>query len=134
MRKDSGTIDNYLFLLVSLLVAVIVSLALFTNMETLQKKIQINQIARQYILKMETVGYLEYADAEEMKNSLNDIGVTDISLTGTTMSQTGYGMDVVLEFTGNLHYKKISFPGLFSPETADETIPVHERRVSTAKN
>lgn len=134
MKKDSGRIDDCLFVMVSLLFVVIISLVLFTGTETLQQKIMINQIARQYILKMETEGCLQYADAEEMEKRLNEIGVTDVSFTGTTMSQTGYGMDIVLEFTGNLHCREISFTGLFSPEAADGTIPVHEKRVSTAKH
>ncbi len=133
-KKDSGQIGDYIILGIGILLFTLLIVVFFTNAETVQKKIDINQLSRQYILRMETVGYLTADDRAELTTRLNDIGVTEVSFSGTTLSQVGYGNDIVLEFTGNLHYREITLSSLFSPQASDGVISVHEKRFSTAKN
>lgn len=134
MKKDRGRLDDCLYMMVSLLLVFLVTMILFHNMDVLQKKIDINQLSRQYILKMETLGYLPPSDIAELAKKLQEIGVTEVSFAGTTTQQAGYGNDVILEYKGNLHYNVVRLPVLFSPDLQDGTIAVHEKRISTAKN
>lgn len=134
MKKDGGRIDKYITFMISLLLTAIITVILVLNMGLLQCKIDINQIARQYILRMETVGYLTADDRNEMVDKLTELGVTDISLAGTTTVPVEYGSDIHLKFTGNLHYEKIEIPELLSPVMSVDVIPIREERESTAKN
>lgn len=134
MKKDRGRVDDCLFMMLSLLITIMICILLFSNMELLQYKLQINQLARKYILEMETTGCLQPKERQELSESLAELGVTEISLAGTTMSPVGYGMEIVLEFSGSLHYKELGLPGIFSPEAVERTMPVYEKRITTAKH
>lgn len=74
--------------------------------KTVSLAIQKEQIQRTYMLAMETEGYLSNAKMNELINELTALGVTDISLSGTTMSPAGYGNAIYLVVTGH-----ISVPG-----------------------
>lgn len=81
-------------------------------------KTEANQLARKYILRMETVGYLTAEDKTSLCQELDSMGVTEIDLSGTTLSQTSYGTPIYLQISGKLKGEYV----------------FEERRVSTAKN
>lgn len=87
-------------------------------MELIQQKTYVGQLARNYILRMETVGGLEQEDRIMLEQELADMGITEIDLTGTTFGETGYGERIALNIKGKLK-------GEYDFE---------ECRVSTAKN
>lgn len=93
-------------------------LSYMDNVWLIHQKAEVSQIARQYILKMETVGYLEEADRIRLGRELDSAGVTDLELAGTTMSPVTYGDIITLEIRGRLG-------GEYDFE---------EKRVSTAKH
>lgn len=93
-------------------------LSYMDNVWLIHQKAEVSQIARQYILKMETVGYLEEADRIRLGRELDSVGVTDLEFAGTTMSPVTYGDIITLEIRGRLG-------GEYDFE---------EKRVSTAKH
>ena len=96
------------------------SILVFTYLDSIQvisEKEEVSSIARKYILRMETVGSLTEADRVTLMQELENAGVTDISLQGTSMAPVPYGGTIVLKVRGKLK----------------ESIDFEETKVSTAK-
>lgn len=96
------------------------STLLFSYMDSIRlidRKTEINQIARKYILKMETVGMLTEPDKSALLEELAAAGASDVRLDGTTVHRVGYGSAIVLHISGKL----------------GEMHEFDEERVSTAK-
>lgn len=116
-KKQQGNIGDLLSTGICILTMTVM---VFTSMrctELIWQKTMVGQIARKYILRMETVGYLARTDQDVLKRELEEIGVTEMDLTGSTISQSGYGTPIVLRIRGKLG-------GEYGFE---------EKRVSTAK-
>ena len=92
--------------------------AYLDNVELIQQKSHVGQLARNYILKMETEGGMMPEDRIMLMQELYDIGITDIDFSGTTFGETEYGGRISLNIRGKLK-------GGYEFE---------ESRVSTAKN
>lgn len=101
-----------------MLAMTVVMLSYMGNVGLIQQREQVSQIARKYILKMETQGELTDADRTALTLELEQAGVTELQLEGTTMDPVGYGETVVLIIRGKL-----------GDEHAFE-----EKKVSTAKH
>ena len=95
----------------------VLMMAFMDDMRLIQQKMEVNQLARCYLLRMETVGCLREDDKEKLLSSLEELGVQEIGLGNTTMHEAGYGEPVLLEINGKLGGKY------------DFT----EKRISTAK-
>ena len=67
-----------------------------------QKKTDVRQLSRQYLLEMETVGYLPADSAEELRKELESLGAKDISLEGTTLRRATFGEVITLKISGKL--------------------------------
>ena len=65
--------------------------------------IEKTRIERKYIFAMETEGYLTPEKEAELLNELSNLGVTDISLEGTSKSPVGYSEKIVLCVNGKLN-------------------------------
>lgn len=96
----------------------ILMMTFFNYIKVIHQKGEISQLARKYILRMETVGYLTGQDAVELKSEMDRIGATNINLEGSTLSAVGYGESIVLDIKGVLQ-NEFAF---------------EEKRTSTAKN
>lgn len=101
-----------------ILAMTVVMLSYMDNVSLLHQKAEVGQVARKYILRMETVGYLTPSDRTALQQELTSLGVTEIDLEGTTLYEMSYGSPITLEIGGKL-----------KGEYAFE-----EKRVSTAKN
>ena len=117
MKKDRGTVANVMVTGIFIIAMTMVMTAFIDDMQLIRQKMEIGQIARRYILRMETTGYLQSRDQTEMLEELKVQGVADIDLGSTTRSQIGYGGRIVLEIKGKLGGK----------------YEFVEKRVSTAK-
>lgn len=94
-------------ILVILAVAVIMlSFLYISNVAALKEDIK--QVARGYLLEMETVGYLTPESRITMSQELAEIGLTNIDLSGTTQAAVGYGNDIVLSVKGALPVKLLN--------------------------
>lgn len=118
MRRQSGNVGDLMITGICILAMTVVMLAYMDNVSLLQQKDDVGQLARRYILRMETVGYLTAGDRGMLTSELVDMGVTEIDYTGTTLSPVSYGEMIALEIKGRLEGKY------------DFT----EKRISTAKN
>ena len=118
MRKLRGNVADIMSAGICILAMTVVMLAYMENVSFIQQKTEVGQLARKYILRMETVGCLTASDQTSLHQELIALGVTEIDLKGTTLSEMPYGAPIALVISGKL-----------KGEYAFE-----EKRVSTAKN
>lgn len=118
MRREKGSVADIMATGICILAMTVVMLSYMKSVSMIEQKTAVGQIARKYILRMETVGYLTERDRVQMCQELDDMGATEIILDGTTLRQVAYGAPILLQINGKL-----------KGEYAFE-----ERRVSTAKN
>lgn len=117
-KKDCGNIGNIMVTGVFVLAMVVVMLSFLENMKLLQQKAEVDQLARRYILRMETVGGLSAEDRDRLIEELTAIGVTSVDLNGTTMDEAEYGSKIELRICGLVGGR----------------YEIEETRVSTAKH
>ncbi len=118
MRKQEGNISQLLATGFCILAMTVVMLSYMGNVALIQQKTAVSQLARKYILRMETVGYLTEQDKTALRQELMEIGVTEVDFSGSTLRETTYGAPIVLRIGGKLK----------------EKYELEEQRVSTAKN
>ena len=116
--KQPGNIGELLTVGICALALTVVMLSYMQNIQLLNAKEAVGQLARAYLLKMETVGYLETPDLMQLTAELEAVGLTEIDYEGSTLEPVGYGERIVLQIHGKL----------------DEQYEIQEKRVSTAKN
>lgn len=118
MRKRKGNIGNLLATGICVLAMTVVVLQYMNHVGMIYQKWEVVQLAREYILRMETTGYLQPQDQLALTEELQQLGVTAVDLTGSTVNQVGYGSPIVLRIRGYLG-------GIYELE---------EKRTSTAKH
>lgn len=96
----------------------VVMLSYVENVGLLHQKTEVSQLARKYILRMETVGYLMPEDETALRGELEALGVTEVCLEGTTLCAAAYGAPITLYIQGKL----------------EGSYEFTEKRVSTSKN
>ena len=106
---------------------------LYTN-TNVNKKSQIDTIARSYLLKMEGQGYLNSADESELNRELQSLGVTNINLTGTTRSNVEYGNKITLSISGVIDLPNYNVANLFKVEKTENLVNFKVIKSSTAKH
>lgn len=117
LARQPGSVANIMVTGIFILAMAVVMMAFLEDMQLIQQKSEVDQLARRYILRMETTGGLTAEDRESLLRELSDQGVVGIDLTGTTAGAAGYGAKIVLQIRGMLGGK----------------YEFEERRVSTAK-
>lgn len=115
---DCGNVANIMVTGIFVLSMAVVMLSFLENMKMIQQKAEVDQLARRYILRMETVGGLLAEDRDSLVAELEAWGSTAIDLSGTTMGEVGYGDKIELRIRGLLGGK----------------YEFEETRVSTAKH
>lgn len=118
MIKEKGNIGDLLATGFCILAMTAVMFTYMDSVSLIEQKMEVSQIARKYILRMETVGMLTDEDRTELCAELAAVGVTGLRLDGTTFAQAGYGEPIILQLQGNLK----------------EGYAFTEKRVSTAKH
>lgn len=106
-HKGSSTLNMIASILVILTVTIIMLAFLYTC-QVVSYKENIKQIARGYLLEMETIGYLTPESRTALLQELIDNDLTNIDLSGTTMTAVGYGNDIVLSVQGALPVKTLN--------------------------
>lgn len=118
MKKEEGNIGEFMAAGLCLLAMTAVMMAYLGCARLVQQKTQVSQIARKYILRMETVGMLTDEDRAALSSELEAAGVTMIRLEGSTVWQVNYGEPITLQIQGMM----------------EERYEFTEKRVSTAKH
>ena len=96
----------------------VVLLSYMENVQVIGVKTAVGQLARGYLLRMETVGYLEEQERVRLTAELEALGLTEIDYEGSTLEPVGYGNRITICIRGRW----------------GEQYEIQEQRVSTAKN
>lgn len=134
LKKKEGKVDKYAILVISLVsvfIIVIVSIYAFSDMD---KKSKIDRVGRNYIMLMESKGYLSSTDEQEMIKDLKKIGVTNISTVGTTKAKVGYGKDIKLKVSGKVATNTFNIKGIFEVDRKDSMVDVYIDESSISKD
>lgn len=138
-KKKTASIDEFLPLLIFIFMAVTLLMWTINTNSAIQTKNDLNNVARESMLKMETDGYLTTTEKTKLINRLKDKGFygtndackaeahsnTEFSnaFTDTTVTEAGYGNPVTLNIKV---YKKTNFSmfavGSFKNEVSEMTI------------
>ena len=118
MKRERGSVADIMAAGLCMLAMTVIMLVYIGNAGLISTKASVNQIARKYILRMETTGQLTDADRIALVKELENVGVTELELEGTTMEPVGYGEMIVLQIRGKL----------------EDKYEIQEKRVSTAKH
>ena len=102
MEKREGNVGNLLITGICILAMTVVMLSYMDSVELIQQKSQVGQLARKYILRMETVGCLTVEDRTALTQELFDLGVTEIDYADTTVSEVPFGEPITLRIQGKL--------------------------------
>ena len=100
-KKTAGD-STYVATMVSIFVLVGLFAALFFSFVQISAQNKIERTYRQYLLVMETQGYLTSSAKAQMIADLTALGLTNIDLTGTTETEVAYGGTVTLHIEGDL--------------------------------
>jgi len=135
MKKDKGSIVSIVPVIFAIVGVAIMLLFYIGWMENVSKKDEARQIGRKYILMMESKGYLDGTMESSLRAELATVGVSNISLSGTTTSDAGYGHSIVLNISGDLAIKDYQMgSSIFQLIGSPGTIPISLKFQSTAKN
>ena len=102
MKKEKGNVGDIMASGLCMLAMTVVMLAYMGNVSMVNRKAAVSQIARKYILRMETTGELTAADFTALSQELESVGVTELDLSGTTVDKVAYGDTIVLVIRGKL--------------------------------
>lgn len=134
-KTEGGTaaVMDMIIIIIAIVVAVILTnLFINSNIRTNFKN-DVDIIMRRYLLVMESEGYLSDEKQKELVNQLEALGIYNIDLTGTTVTQVEYGNYVTLSFTGNVDMQSYNLISLFSMEKEIEVCPVNRYLISTSQ-
>ena len=131
-KKDASVIENMLVLLLEMIIVCAMLVVIFGAFAGISNKWGMRQVAREYLLIMETEGYLSSADQSNMIAELEGYGLYNISLSGTTTSEVEYGDRIYLCISGTYDDNILSFAGGLSNVT-ENPVQITINRQSTAK-
>lgn len=132
-KKEGGSvIENMLVALLGIVMTTAFLVIIFGAFASISDKWHMNQVAREYLLIMETEGYLTAEDMTSLEEELKDCGLYNISFSGTTTSEVGYGERVYLKISGTYDNNILRFAGGISKVTKSPC-SVSINRQTTAK-
>lgn len=134
-RKRKGNIIDWLGSVIVILAIVLLILSYLNFTRVFDIKEDVKQVSREYMLKMETVGYLTPEDSVSLTNRLNALGVKNIDLTGSTVGEpAGYGNSIVLSIKCTIPGETLDLnSGILNSVFRDTPFPMTVIRESTAK-
>lgn len=133
MKREPGSSMGLLPMMFAIAFMGIISLMFLGWMKNMDTRDDIDIIARQYILRMESTGYLTDADRVSLIQELTDIGATNINLSGTSTSEVGYGNKITLHIQGNLKLLDYQLRASLDVLQGSQMVPFHVTKTSTAK-
>lgn len=126
MKKKKGEIQQFLIQMIGIIVSFAILIYGVNYSKTIITYNNVNQIARKYILIMETTGELKLDNRTALINTLTKMGLEDVNLGNIDYdTQKEYGQEVVLEINFSQNIPKLNIDGLnfsFASEEKDVTI------------
>lgn len=115
-------------------VAAAVMAVIFTTwMSNFSKKDQLDLLCRKYLLRMETEGCLTEEGREALFGELEQLGCSQIDLTGTTRGEVSYGDEIQLRIAGLVEIYDYE-GGFLKLRKQKSQIPFTVQGASTAKH
>ncbi len=120
---------------ITILAMTIVVMVYLQCTELMIKKLEVSQISRKYILKMETEGYLSQENKTQMLMELKNLGVQNVDISGTTTQPVTYGDTIILKINGKVNSNMLAGEeDLWNEGFSTGWVSWEEIRMSTAKN
>ncbi len=133
-RKSSANVMNLVTIGMAILAITIVVMVYLQCTELMLLKLEVSQVSRKYILKMETEGYLTPHNQNELLLELKELGLKNVELTGTTLLPVPYGDTIILRIKGNVQKNMLKQEEVWNGATDVKLLELEEKRMSTAKN
>lgn len=131
-KKPASMIENMLVMMINMVVMCAFLVIIFGAFSGISDKWGMRQTAREYMLIMETEGYLPAADQTALIAELESYGLYNISLSGTTMREVNYGDRIYLKISGTYNENVLAFAGGISM-VSDHPVTITINRQTTAK-
>ena len=131
-KKKASMIENMLVMMINMVVMCAFLVIIFGAFSSISDKWGMRQTAREYMLIMETEGYLPAADQTALIAELESYGLYNISLSGTTMREVNYGDRIYLKISGTYNENVLAFAGGIS-RVSDHPVTITIKRQTTAK-
>lgn len=131
-KKQASMIENMLVMMINMVVMCAFLVIIFGAFSSISDKWGMRQTAREYMLIMETEGYLPAADQTALIAELESYGLYNISLSGTTMREVNYGDRIYLKISGTYNENVLVFAGGIS-RVSDHPVTITINRQTTAK-
>ena len=133
-RKDKGMLDQFLPAIIILVLMAVLWTGSMVSAANIDRSSDIHQTARTCLLRMESDGYLTEENREWLISALEDLDMEQIDLTGTTVTDVGYGNPIRLVIRGRVNLADIRFRGFGSAMMTTRQAEVAINKVSVAKN
>ena len=131
-KKKGSMVENMLVMMINMVVLCAFLVIIFGAFSGISDKLGMRQTAREYMLIMETEGYLNASDQAALISELESYGLYNISLNGTTTKEVNYGARIYLKISGTYNENVLSFAGGIS-KVADHPVQITINRQTTAK-
>lgn len=131
-KKPASMIENMLVMMINMVVMCAFLVIVFGAFSGISDKWGMRQTVREYMLIMETEGYLPAADQTALIAELESYGLYNISLSGTTMREVNYGDRIYLKISGTYNENVLAFAGGIS-RVSDHPVTITINRQTTAK-
>ena len=132
--KSKGSVMDFMTIGITILAMAILWMAYMGMAQLLDTKTEVSQVARKYLLRMETVGYLNQTDQEKLITELAGLGVTKVELAGTTTTPVGYGESIYLMLEGCVQGSTLEKERMWSDGLIGKEYTIKRYLMSTAKN
>ncbi len=110
----STVVSDMIPVLITIIITGVMALCYISWISMFETKEHIDSIAREYVLKMGTVGYLTLQDRALLLQELQAQNLENISLQGTTENKVESGETVTLKISGYYKYTEIKMKDIFS--------------------
>ena len=134
MKKKEGSLEKIIVPTISVVIIFIIVIIGTTAMGDVGKKDRVDMVAKNYMLKMETQGYLKSDDKTQMIKDLEKVGMKNVVFTNTTFSKVNYGESIYLGFTGNIEVTEFKMTNALKGEKHKTLIPYNISLKSTGKH
>lgn len=131
-KKEASVVENMLVALIGIVMVTAFLVIIFGAFSSINNKWAMRQAAREYMLIMETEGYLNPTDQAALKTELESYGLYNISFSGSTTSEVNYGDRIYLKISGTYNDNILAFADGIS-RVADHPTNITIYRQTTAK-
>ena len=134
-KRDCGGYADMLYFVIGLVAIVFILLCNMNITTAAAKRSRIELVVHEYIMRMESEGYLSSTEQNELSDALKAAGMPNPTIRTGSNDKVKYGEKVVLSISGDLVTKSYEFDtDRFTMTKADLRIPVSVTKQSISKH